>query len=359
MKILQICSARSIGGGERYLADLSNSLAQDGHDIFVAAAPNAPLKNELPEIPDDNILMVRMRHALDVSSARRLASFAQEKDIEIIHAHLARDYPLAALASKLSGVPFVLTRHVLFTLNPLHKLALRHVGGVIAPSEAIADALLAQKIFPSAKITRINYGIDIEHFSSRENRRNEAARLTVGTIGHLAPIKGHDVFIRAAEIVLRKYPQTQFIIVGEDKSASGKNRREIEELILRLDLKEKIRLTGWTDDVRPFLQQFDVFVSAARAEAFGLVMPEAMIYEIPVIATRSEGAVQIIENEVSGILIPQEDAATMAQEIIKLLNSPERRAEIGTAGRRRVEENFSLGRMVSQTEEFYRRILEK
>ncbi len=357
MKILQICSARSIGGGERYLADLSNSLAKRGHDVFVALAPDAPLKDELYSVPKDNILFSRMRNALDVFSAFELADFVRRNDIEIIHAHLARDYPLAAAAARLANTPFVLTRHVLFPLKRLQKLVLKNVSGIIAPSNAIAESLEKQNLFPLDKITIIRYGINLEHFSPAEKTPNET--FLVGTIGHLAPIKGHDVFVRAAEIVLKKRESIRFVIVGEDKSHSGKNRRELEDLIARLDLKSKIEIAGWIDDVRPFLQKFDLFVSAARAEAFGLVIVEAMLLEIPVIATGSEGALEIIEDGTSGILVPNEDAENLAKAILDLFSNKDKCKHLSRNGRRRVEEHFSLERMVSKTEEFYRRVLGK
>ena len=357
MKILQICSAREIGGGERYLADLSNSLTSRGHDVFVALAPDAPLKNELSSVAKKNILFSRMRNALDVSSALEIARFVRRNNIEIIHAHLARDYPLAAIASKSAKTPFVLTRHVLFPLNRLHKFTLKGVRGVIAPSKAIKDSLGKQGIFPPEKIELIYYGINIGHFLPVNKTPHE--NFIVGTIGHLAPIKGHDVFIRAAELVLKKQPDVRFVIVGEDKSRDGRNRREIEDLIAELNLSDRIELAGWTNDVRFLMRKFDLFVSAARREAFGLVMPEAMLCEIPVIATRSEGAVEIIEDETSGILIPNENYETLAQKILDLYADRNRREFLSKNGRKRVEENFSLEKMVARTEEFYRRILEK
>jgi len=357
MKILQICSARSIGGGERYLADLSNSLARRGHDIFVALAPDAPLKDELSDVPKANVLFSRMRNALDIFSAFELADFVSRNRIEIIHAHLARDYPLAAFAARLANTPFVLTRHVLFPLKRFQKLVLKNVGGIIAPSNAIANSLKKQNLFPVDKITLIRYGINVEHFSPVEKTPNET--FLVGTIGHLAPIKGHDVFIRAAAIVLKKQRDIRFIIVGEDKSRTGENRREIEKQIAKSGLNSKIELTGWTDDVRPFLQKFDLFVSAARAEAFGLVIVEAMLLEIPVIATGSEGALEIIEDGTSGVLVPNEDAETLAEKILELFEDKEKREHLIRNGRQRVDQHFSLERMVTKTEEFYRHVLDK
>lgn len=357
MRILQVCSARDIGGGEKHLADLSNSLVERGHQVFLAAAPGAPITQELFNIPPENIIFSRMRNALDISSASELANFARRTRTEIIHAHLGRDYLLAAIAARLSKTPFVLTRHVLFPLKRQQKFSLRQVGGVIAPSTAVAKSLKNQNIFPLEKITLIRHGINLKHFSDERTAQNEI--FTVGTIGHLAPIKGHDVFIRAAEIVLRKRQEVRFVIVGEDKSPHGENRREIENLIAELNLQAKVELAGWHDDVRPFFKKFDLFVSAARTEPFGLVMVEAMAHQLPVIASRSEGASEIIEDSKSGVLVPVGDADSLARAILDLMENRAQRESLGINGRRRAEENFSLETMVEKTEEFYRRVLRK
>ena len=114
MRILQICSARQIGGGERHLADLANGSARRGHDVFAALIPSSPLLSELTSVPKQNIVQVPMRSVLNVSSALKLARFASENRIQIIHAHVARDYPLAALVARRSSAHLILTRHVLF-----------------------------------------------------------------------------------------------------------------------------------------------------------------------------------------------------------------------------------------------------
>lgn len=355
MRILQICSARQIGGGEKHLADLSNALAGRGHRIFFALAPSSPVKDTIKNLAPENVLFAGMRNALDVLSAHQTARFAAQNSVEIIHAHLAKDYPIAALAARIARRPFVFTRHVLFPMKRLQKFALQNVSGIIAPSKAVADALRRQNLFSPEIIETIYNGVDVEQFAQVE--KNQNTNFTVGTIGHLAPIKGHDIFVRAAAIVLRKRQDIRFVIVGEDKSRSGENRRRLENLIGELNLQNYIEIAGWTDDVRPFLGKFDLFVSAARSEPFGLVLAEAMAARIPVVAARSEGATEIIEDDVSGVLVPLENHENLAQAVLDLAENSARRSRLGDAGRRRVEDKFSLEKMVSETERFYRRAL--
>src|SRR5262249_52667127 len=158
---------------------------------------------------------------------------------------------------------------------------------VIAVSQAVAEALKNQNIFSPEKIITIHNGIDLTRFDRSQESPNAKVRLRIGTIGHLAPIKGLEDFIRAAAIVSETHDDADFIIVGEDKSRSGENRAAIERLIRELNLEQRVQLTGWIDDVPQMLATLDLFVSPARAEPFGLAIVEAMAAGVPVIATAS------------------------------------------------------------------------
>jgi glycosyltransferase involved in cell wall biosynthesis len=355
MRILQICSARDIGGGERHLVDLGNALAQRGHEVFAALGPSSPLRTELSAVRTQNIVELAMRNSLNLATALKLSRYVREKEVEIVHTHVARDYPLAALAAGRSA-RLVLTRHVLFPLNRIHKLTLRRTARVIAVSEAVAAALRAQTIFDAEKITVIHNGIDIKRFTKAREAANQHDKLRVGMIGHLAPIKGQEDFIRAAAIVCAQRDDVQFIIAGEDKSRRGEHRRNIEKLIHDLDLDRRVRLTGWIDNVAELLPQLDLFVSPSRAEPFGLSIIEAMAAGVPVIATMSEGAREIIEANQTGQLVPIADSDAMAKTIIALLADRNERDRLVRNAQTIVRERFSLERMVDKTEQVYREV---
>jgi len=359
MRILQICSARQIGGGERHVADLANGLAHRNHNVFVALVPSSPLLSELSLVPAPNIVQMPMRNALNVSSALKLARFVSEKRIQIIHAHVARDYPLAALVARRSFAHLVLTRHVLFPMNRAHKLTLRRTDRVIAVSQAVADVLRAQHIFSGEKIVVIHNGIDVDRFvRGREaNFIKEDQKLCVGMIGHLAPIKGQEDFIQAAGIICRQRRDVEFVIAGEDKSRRGEHRRSIEMLIAELNLDQHVTLIGWVDDVAKLLPTLNVFVSPSRSEPFGLSIVEAMAAGVPVIATASEGAREIIDDQQTGRLVPIGDVKTLANAISGLLTDSELRERLSAEALRRVHERFSLQRMLDATEKVYRQAL--
>src|SRR5437764_9371183 len=149
MRILQVSSARAFGGGERHLADLARGLARRGHELFAALAHDSPLRDELDALPPRNVHTLALRNALDIGSALKLARVALDEKVDVIHAHVARDYTLASLAARrATGARLVITRHVLFPLSRLHRRALSNVSRVIAVSDAVARSLGAEHLRP-------------------------------------------------------------------------------------------------------------------------------------------------------------------------------------------------------------------
>lgn len=367
MRILHINSARSFGGGERHTADLANALARRGHEVFAATPKGAPLACELKRVPSENVFELPLRNALDVQSAIELARRVREKGIEIIHAHVARDYLLAALASRRSAVPLVLTRHLERPLKSLHKWTLSGVARVIAVSEAVERSLVAQKIFPPEKIRRIPNGIDVERFERRVRsfdiqrfRRLSGirGRLVVGLAGELREHKGQEDFIRAAHLIASEFADVDFVIAGEDHSPRKEYRAHLERLVHELNLQTRVHFTGWVEDVAALLPALNIFVSSSRVEPFGLVMVEAMAAGLAVVATATGGAREIVEDGVTGKLVAVGDVQALSKAIASLLSNEEARARMGENGRVRARSRFSLERMVDETEALYREVLQ-
>ena len=343
----------SFGGGERHVADLSHALADLGHEINVAAVPGSPLWTELSFLPDETVLpLSRGNYVKNVVS---LAGFIRANGIEIVHAHAARDYHLAALAVRLaSRSRLVLTRHTLFPLRRINKILLSGVSRVIAVSRAVAESLPQNGVIESSKITVIHNGIDVGRFTSSSGRDST---IRVGTVGHLAPIKGHDIFVRAAALVSAQRPDVRFLIIGEDKSPQMDHRRQLEKLVADLELNGVVAMPGWREDVNAVLSSLTLFVSAARSEPFGLAIVEAMAAGLPIVATASEGALEIIEDGVSGRLVPTDNTEALAKAINELLDNPDECSRLARNALSAARDRFSLSRMATDTERVYRAVL--
>src|SRR5688500_6574968 len=360
MKILQICSARTIGGGEKHLVDLANGLHGRGHEVYAAIRPDSGLRAELQPLPEQNILPLQAQGLLNILNAFKLAQFIREREVDVLHGHIAHDYLLVALAAKLAGRgKLVISRHVLFQLNELHTRMLKRVDRVIAVSQAVADSLHG---FDPTRITVIHNGIDLSRF----NRGSAASEwlqsfiesdlrrsFLVGMVGHLAPIKGQEEFIRAAAIVGCQRSDVVFVVAGEDKSRTGENRQRLERLIKDLGLEGRVHLLGWVDDVPRLLSALDLLISPSRSEPFGLSIVEGMACGVPVIATRSEGALEILEDGVTGKLLASGHPDELAAAIVSLLEDEEKRRRFVAQALEVVSEKFALESMVSATEQLY------
>jgi len=364
LKILQISSAQSFGGGERHVADLANSLTIRGHEVYAVVRPSSPLLRKLHQLPQANIRTLPLRNALDVPSANELARLARQIGAEVIHAHMARDYPLAAFAARgKHPAKLILTRHVLFPLKRFQSRVFSRASRVIAVSEAVARQLKGQQLLQPERISVVRNGVDVERLNEARRTSNRAALsrglefpencLLVGTVGDLNPLKGHDVFIQAAVNVVASYPQARFLIVGGDSTSGNKTLSALKELIARLSLSDRIRMLGEVEDVAPFLAAMDVFVSASQTESFGLAMVEALASSLPVVATNTKGAQEIIREAETGFLVPIGQSQALAESINRLLANADLRERMGHLAYQDASERFQLEQMVDAIEKIY------
>ena len=366
MRILQISSAKTIGGGERHMIDLIQGLIQRGNEVFLAASPTSPLLERIPELTRENILEINIKNSLDIFVARKLAGFIRKNTIEIVHAHLAKDYLPASFAVRLaSGAKFVLSRHVLFPMKYLQKYALANAVKAIAVSAPVEANL--QKIFPKEKIALVPYGIKIENWA--ENDNEQLCRefrfehnipfdaLLIGTLGELKVLKGQRDFVLAANIIAEKFPETYFLSSGKDNSLKKEFRRELKRLVKVFGLEDRFLFLDWVEDTAPLLAALDIFVSASHSESFGLAILEAMASGKAVVSTKTGGAQELIENDVTGKLVAIKEPVQLAAAVCELLEDEDLRQTIGENAQQTAKKKFGLESMVVETEKIYKEIL--
>jgi len=353
-----------MGGGERHLADLANGLAGRGHEVYLALRPNSPLIGELRKIGKENVTTLPLRNSLDARSARELARLVRRNRIEIVHAHMARDYPLAAYAVRQSKeARLVITRHVLFPLSRLHRITLSGVARIIAVSNAVAVQLRSDRVTEPDRISVVLNGIDTTRFEAtrRTFDRQQFLQdwglpnqtLLVGTVGELTPLKGQTEFLRAAAQVISQVPNAYFVVAGIDHSPGHKYRSALEQLVKELRLTDRVKLVGWLEDLAKLYSALDVFVSASHTESFGLAIAEAMSSRAAVVATETEGAREIIEPGETGLLVPVGGVGRLAEAIGGLLGDEAGRIRLGAAAQRSVAARFGVDRMIQETEKIY------
>jgi glycosyltransferase involved in cell wall biosynthesis len=361
VRILHVSSAKHYTGTERHVVDLCRNLVARGHEVFVALRPTSDWRHRLSFIPEENVLQVSIRNSFGVLSAMRIADFAREKNIDIIHAHVARDYVPASIACLAAGrARFVLTRHMLSPLKPFNKLALKNLSKAIGVSEFVGGELRA--VFPARKVVVIPNGLDLDNLRDRAELRDQFRKFhaidpdvpLVGTLGELREAKGQRDFVLAAGEVIKHIPNCQFIITGLDHRLDKSFRRELRRLAKILGLEDRIIWLDWLDDTAPFYAAIDVFVSPSHAESFGLAILEAMIRGTPVVATATEGARELLGDD-RDVLVPTQSPVMLAEAICRMLDDHTRSSR-GESLRGRAADKFSLERMLEETERVYAEI---
>jgi glycosyltransferase involved in cell wall biosynthesis len=212
-----------------------------------------------------------------------------------------------------------------------------------------------------SKIRVVLNGIDFDRVrepepSARDAIRREwapAGEALLVCVGRLHPEKGYDVLFEAMPQVSRDLTgRVRLLVLGE-----GSFEAEYRRHISRLGLDQIVHFLGFKRDAPAYIAAADVFVLASVAEAFGLVLAEALYLGTPVVTTRVGGIPEIVDDGRDGVLVPPSDAGALASALTSLARSPELRRSLSGAGRAKVLERFRFDRMVAQYESVYRELL--
>lgn len=295
----------------------------------------------------------------------RLARCMRNLHIDLVHLNSSgighgREIVLAA---KLTGLPCVCHVQDFGEFQAADRLVARFVGQYIFCSDAIGQHCMAQgRIAPNRGRT-VRYGLCNVEKWSRSYDTSQVRReigwsekdFVVGNIGRLVPWKGQDVFIRALAEVKQEVPDVKGLVVGGPDARKGQAFYE-QLLALResLNLADNVHFTGFRDDIPRIMASVDVVVhSASRPEPGGTVVSEAMFAGRPVIATDAGGVPEIIDDGVTGLLIPLNDPHAMALGILCIYRDRPLAERMGIAARQKAEEQFDLRRYVVEVESMY------
>jgi glycosyltransferase involved in cell wall biosynthesis len=323
MRILQVSSPLQLGGGETHVIELTGALRQLGHQVAVAGRRGGAVKPEL-EFP--------FRNALDVKTICGLRALFKKVNFDIVHAHVARDYPLVLAAARKLPVKIVLTRHLLYPIRS--NFLYRRVDGWIAPTSQILKTLARLK--PRASAVIPNW-VDLGKFAFKPHAAHQP--LTLGLLGQISPHKGHEDAIEALRLLGAGY---KLVIAGKgDEEYVARLRQTAAGL--PVDFPGFVALPD-------FFEAIDVLLVPSWEEPFGIVVLEGMASGIPVIATAAGGPVDIIQSGVDGILVPPRNSKALAEAILSIAPQRDRLVQ---AARQRAGD-FDIRKVVPQIEAFYR-----
>lgn len=249
---------------------------------------------------------------------------------------------------QIEGASFLLARAQSMLVNSSLTSAL------VAVSSQVREMLVEREDILAERVVVIENGIEsleIDAFSSEEKKslraelgmRGKATLLL--TVGRLSVSKGHTVLLKAIAQIAPQIPNALFAFAGE-----GALRAQLQEEAARLGIAQRVRFLGVREDVPQLLLAADIFVQPSLWEGLSLAMLEALLSGTPVLATRVEGVVDVIEEGRTGLLVPPGDVDALAAAILRLAQDADLRKRLGRAGRAHAQTQYSVERMCQQYE---------
>ncbi len=359
MNILQILPKLEYGGVERGTIDVARFLAENKHKSIVVSG-GGPLTSHLDRsgIRHYTLPVYKKSPLTVIRMVRELVKIIKDERIDIVHARSRVPAIAAFFASRITNVKFITSAHGYYSKN-IFSYVMGWGKFVIAISNPIAKHMIEDFGVPYNRIRIIHRGVDLDKFrfsSPGDKNKNE---FTMGIIARITPLKGHTDFIKAAALVSRAIPKLKVLIVGDASKDKLKYKEELELLIRRLGLQPIVEFMGFQENIPEVLSKMDVLVSATTTpEAFGRTIIEAQASGVPVVATRVGGVLDVIKNNINGLLCFPNDPKGMSEAILKIAKDKNLAQQLAINGRKNVEDNFSVKKMLESTLKVYEEALE-
>jgi glycosyltransferase involved in cell wall biosynthesis len=381
IKLLKFISRLGIAGTERQFMNLGRSLDPGRFELHFACFQRwGQFLDEVAalRIPLAEYNIKSLYHPKILKEQMRFAGYLKRHRIHIVHAYGFYPNVFTIPAAWLAGAPVIVASirdtggYETPTKSLVQKFVCRLADHIVVNAEAIRQGLLAEGYDPE-KVTVIRNGIDLSLFTTttRGNGLREQLGLPqraplIAVLARLHPFKGIEHFLEAAAIVAGRFQDARFLIVGEGQIIvngqveDSAYKRELERHALRLGLGGRVVFTGFRLDVPELLSEVAVSVlPCVSSEGLSNSLLESMAAGVPVVATRVGGNPEVVEEGVTGLLVPPRDPQALASGICRLLENPELGSRFGRAGRQRVTQHFSLERMVRETETLYLQLIRK
>jgi glycosyltransferase involved in cell wall biosynthesis len=380
VRVLRIIARLNIGGPALHTTLLTERLDPRRYDARLVAGAEAPDEGNYAALhgaapPRLTVLPALGREVRGVADAivfGQLLRLMRALRPHVVHTHTAKAGTLGRLAARVARVPVVVHTyhgHVFHGYFPpgrtrvflaIERALGRWTDSLLAVSETVRRDLLALGVGSPGSFRVMPLGLDLDRYAAADDRKGElCAELgvsrdvpLVAIVARLVPIKAHEMFLRAAARVREKLPTSQFLVVGD-----GERRHALEMLAGELGLGASVRFLGWRRDLDRVYTDAWIVALTSLNEGSPVSLIEAMAAGRPVVATCVGGVPDLVEEGVTGHLVPPGDADALARAMTDLLLDAERRRAFGLAGRARVVPVFGASRLVADMDALYAELL--
>jgi glycosyltransferase involved in cell wall biosynthesis len=371
IRVLQVITSLERGGAENHLLALLTHADRAAFDFETAVLSG---EGELVRVFRDAGIQVHLleaRSRFDPFALRRLVRLLRAGRYDIVHSHLFRADIFAGLAVGQLGehAPLLVsTRHNddRFFLNPFVGIAHYMISSrqdlIIAISDHIARFTVSRGVRYPARVRRVYHGMEpnVTEALERDGQLIRAELglgpqdFLVGNVGRLALQKGQRHLILAMPLLLERVPRAHAVIAGR-----GDLEEYLRDLSVEVGVADRVHVLGPRRDVPALMHAIDVFAMPSIWEGFGLVLLEAMSAGRPIVASRVATIPEIVLDGETGVLVPAGDPVALAEALAGLAHDSEQARRYGEAGRERLRRQFSIDKMVGDTELLYRELLEE
>ena len=371
-KVFYLVDSLNVGGTETQAVELALRLPVSEYEVTMGCLrAEGPLLEKLR----GSAVNVREFHpsgGLDSAAGLyeliKLAGYLRREKFDVVHTHDLWSNLMGVPAARLARVPAIVSSRRDLAHFDWYQGKRRHwlrriqnlSGVVLANATPIRDALISEDRFAPEKLRVIHNGVDTEKFqrAPRDRARlfpdvgNEMLVVLVGNMH--SDVKGHPWLIAAAPTVVREFPEVRFVFAGD-----GELRPTFAAQVAQLGLESTFKFLGRRSDIPEILASCDLAVLPSRAEGLPNAVLEYMAAGLPTIASRVGGMAELIQDGVTGLLVPAEDANALAGALLQFLRDPEQARQIAKNGQRFAVENFSFERLIREIDELYGELLER
>ncbi|NOZ64541.1 MAG: glycosyltransferase [Caldiserica bacterium] len=371
IKVLRVLPSLEMGGVEKTLISLLPELKKKGLDIKVCTLYRKDILAEELEKLGIKVVNIGMRSRMDVDfkytrGVVSLANFIRKGKFDIVHTHLYRANTPGRIAAILARAPVIIANehNVDSWKNAaqrrMDRVLARFTDKIIAVSKRVKEFYVEEVGLPEEKIEVIYNGVDLNRFEKKvdkEKKREELAipenSLLIGTVGRLQPQKDHKTFLKAASLILKKFPRAHFIVVG-----GGSLRKELESFAKAIGIEKNVHFLGERKDIEKILPLMDIFVLSSTREGFPITLLEAMACGIPVVATSVGGCPELVKEGETGFLVAPRNPGFLGERVVHLLKNQALREKIRRKAKKRAE-LFTIEKMAERTLAIYSRLANK
>ena len=365
-KILHLATHFNVGGISSYISIVGSAMTARGYDIAALSSGG----NLEPELIERNIrlyrLPIRAKSELDPKlffALPTLIRIVKRERFDLLHAHTRVTQVMAAVVSRLTGVPYVTTAHGYYKPRFGRRLFGCWGKRVIAISPLVAEELEKSHRVPKDKIRVVYNAVDVDDLRRRLRGQNPDAlkkelgiderSFVIGSVSRLVRDKGHEYLIGAVAQLRKKHGEAALVIVGD-----GREKKRLEHLIRKEGLGRHAFFVPPKPDITGMLSLMDAFVHPATfREGFGLAMLEAMVAKIPVVATDIWAINSIIRNRVNGFLVRPKSAQGIAAALSFIIENPESAVAVAQNAYDMAVRSYSVDRLVNEMETVYQEVL--